>query len=104
MEHLELIDLVHCATKKHQVKFTYGDDDSTRTVNPHCIYTLNDTIYLDAFQVAGATNSNINQWKQFKVDKIKDVIELDTEFEVEDTFNPCSKRYLERFYSVVHAI
>lgn len=67
-----------------------------RTVHPHALFLAgNGEVYLDAYQVAGATSSGegIPDWRQMRLDRIIAVERLDGSFDPAPGFNRAADKY-----------
>jgi hypothetical protein len=96
MQELEdKIELISQAINEQlQVRFFYKLETESRLINSHCLYAnkLGATM-LDAWQQAGQTNSQNEQFKCFVVQHMSKVIIVVNSFLEHEKFNFASDRY-----------
>jgi hypothetical protein len=94
-----LASIVTAIETNNSIQFCYTKEilsSGIRVVNPHNLYWNKDNtkILLDGFQTQGSSKTEtLQQFKQFDVKFITDVLILNDTFEINKTYNPESKRY-----------
>lgn len=93
--------LIEAISSRSLINFTY-DDHLIRNAAPHAIYVSTArNECLDAFQYAGYSKSgNLPAWRNFKLEKIRNLEILDSKFEIAEGYNPYSNKYQNSIYKI----
>ena len=87
---------------RNPVVITYKNEEKSRLINPYAVYdSTKGNSTLDAFQVSGQTNSEIEKFKCFLVEEIKSIAVASNQlFSINEKYNPKSDRYTNAFLKI----
>lgn len=84
--------LNYAIANKKTISFKYNNLD--RIVEPHHYGILNNVEQLHCYQTGGKSKSrSIPEWRNFKLEKIKDLAVNDTVFTPRQSYNPSNSHY-----------
>ena len=90
MKALEIID--EAISERKTISFEYGG--LVRVVEPHHYGKLGEFDQVHCYQVGGDSNSGgLPEWRNFKVDEMKNVAKNDKVFTPESTYRPKNSNY-----------
>lgn len=86
--------LIQAINSRNLINFTY-DNHPIRSAAPHAIYISSaNNECLDAFQYDGYSKSgNLPDWRNFKLDKIRNLEILEEKFNIADGYKSNSSKY-----------